>query len=177
MFSSAKKCFGTEFREFASIFVPRNGIPSCFFFRRMVRNRIPSDCFYFCSTERNSELFLFRTEWFRTEFREFASIFVPPSIFLLCGWFGTEFREFCSAEQLEFCRNKTVVYAVFCGINFLLDIANPNFGENEMSALSLPMQFRCKHVGEKHSLKIYCIYCNALWSLAHCFLLVHCVNS
>ncbi len=89
MFSSAKKCFGTEFREFASIFVPRNGIPSCFFFRRMVRNGIPSDCFYFCSTERNSELFLFCREWFRTEFREFASIFVPryrvPSIFLLCG--------------------------------------------------------------------------------------------
>ncbi len=44
-------CFST------SIFAPRNGIPSCFFFHGMVRNRITSVCFYFCSMERNSELF------------------------------------------------------------------------------------------------------------------------
>ena len=56
VFSSAE-WFGTEFREFASILVPRNGIPSCVLFRRMVRNRIMGVCFYFCSTERNSELF------------------------------------------------------------------------------------------------------------------------
>jgi len=49
--------FGTEFREFVSIFVSRTGIPSRFLFRGMVWNRIPSVCFYFCSTERNSELF------------------------------------------------------------------------------------------------------------------------
>ena len=49
--------FGTEFREFASILVPRNGIPSCVLFRRRVRNRIMGVCFYFCSTEQNSELF------------------------------------------------------------------------------------------------------------------------
>jgi hypothetical protein len=30
---------------------------SSYFFRRMVRNGIPRVCFYFCSTERNSELF------------------------------------------------------------------------------------------------------------------------
>ncbi len=35
--------FGTAFWEFASIFVPQNGIPRV--------------CFYFCSTEWNSELF------------------------------------------------------------------------------------------------------------------------
>ncbi len=38
------KCFGTEFWEFAPIFVPWNGFPSCFLFRGMVRNEIPS-CF------------------------------------------------------------------------------------------------------------------------------------
>jgi hypothetical protein len=35
----------------------RNGIPNYCLFRGMVRNRIPSVCSYFCSTERNSELF------------------------------------------------------------------------------------------------------------------------
>ncbi len=35
----------------------RNGIPSCFLFRGMVRNGIPRVCLNFCSTERNSELF------------------------------------------------------------------------------------------------------------------------
>jgi hypothetical protein len=52
-----KTAYGREFREFFSIFVPRNGIPSCFLFRGIVLSRIPSVCFYFCSTERNSELF------------------------------------------------------------------------------------------------------------------------
>ncbi len=63
--------YAEEFREFASIFVPRNGIPSCFLFRRldrnrilehfslpgMVRKRIPRVCFYFCSTAQNSVYF------------------------------------------------------------------------------------------------------------------------
>jgi hypothetical protein len=40
VFSSAEG-FGTEVWEFASIFVPRNGIPSYFFFRGRVRNGIP----------------------------------------------------------------------------------------------------------------------------------------
>jgi hypothetical protein len=52
-FSSAE-WFRTEFREFASIFVPRNGIPSFFPCRGIVRNKIPRVCFYFCSTVQNS---------------------------------------------------------------------------------------------------------------------------
>jgi hypothetical protein len=84
-----------EFQVIASIFVPRKGILSCF---SSAEN----------GSEQNSEsllLFLFHG----TEF---------PAFFSSAEWFGTEFREFCSAEQLEFCRNKTIVYAVFCGINF-----------------------------------------------------------
>jgi hypothetical protein len=54
---SSTEWFGTEFREFASLLVPRNGIPSCFLFRWRVRKEIPRIFFYFCSTERNSELF------------------------------------------------------------------------------------------------------------------------
>jgi hypothetical protein len=47
------------FRKFTIIHVPRNGIPSCFLFRGMVRNEIPRVLLQFCSTVRNSEHFLF----------------------------------------------------------------------------------------------------------------------
>jgi hypothetical protein len=47
VYSSAEG-FETEFRLFASILVPRNGIPSCFLFRGRVRNGIPR---VFCSAE------------------------------------------------------------------------------------------------------------------------------
>jgi hypothetical protein len=40
VFSSAE-WFGMKFREFASILVPWNGIPSCYLFRGRVRNGIP----------------------------------------------------------------------------------------------------------------------------------------
>jgi hypothetical protein len=50
---SSAKCFGTEFREFDSLFAPRNGIPSCFLFRGMVQNRIPR----VASTVQNSKHF------------------------------------------------------------------------------------------------------------------------
>ncbi len=39
-FSSSER-FETEFRELASSFVPRNGIPSCYLFRGRVRNGTP----------------------------------------------------------------------------------------------------------------------------------------
>ncbi len=55
-FSSAE-WFGTEFRQFASLFVPRNGIPSCFLFRWRVWKGILRVCFYFCFHGRNPELF------------------------------------------------------------------------------------------------------------------------
>jgi hypothetical protein len=77
VFSSAE-WFGTEFREFASIFVPRNAIQSCFLFRGRARNG-------------NSESFLFRGT---------AGI---PSEITICS-----------------------VYSVFRGIIFLSEIPNPN---------------------------------------------------
>jgi hypothetical protein len=45
---SLPRGFGTEFREFASIFVPRNRIRSCFLFRGRLRNGIPR---VLCSAE------------------------------------------------------------------------------------------------------------------------------
>jgi hypothetical protein len=46
---SSLEGFGREFQEFASISVPRNGIPRCFLFRGRVRNGIPRN-----SVPRNS---------------------------------------------------------------------------------------------------------------------------
>jgi hypothetical protein len=51
---SSVSWFGTEFQVFASIFVPQNGIPRV--------------CFYFCSMVQNSEHFSPSAEWFGTEF-------------------------------------------------------------------------------------------------------------
>jgi hypothetical protein len=87
---SFKTCFETEFREFASIFVPLNRILSSFLFRGMVQNGIPRVCFYFCS--------------YGTEFRVFFSFvgMVRNGIT----------KVFCSAEQLEFRRNKPIVPSI-----------------------------------------------------------------
>jgi len=72
---SSETCFGIKFWEFATIFVPRNGMLSWFLFRCMVWNRIPSVCFYFSSVDQNSELFSLPRNGFRTEFRELNQLF------------------------------------------------------------------------------------------------------
>jgi hypothetical protein len=75
--------------EFASIFVLRNRIPSCFHFRGMVYNRIPRVCFFFHSMVQNSEhFFLCRT----------VQNGIP--------------RVFCYSEQLEFRQNKPIVLSI-----------------------------------------------------------------
>jgi hypothetical protein len=102
-FSSAK-WFGTEFRQFVSIFVPQNRIPSCLLFRGRVRNRIPRVCYYICSTERNSELFpLPRKGSERNSER-----------FLFRGTAGIPSEMIIGS-----------VYSVFRGIIFLSEIPNP----------------------------------------------------
>ncbi len=115
----SKTCFGTEFREFASMFFSTewnsehfsplwNGSErnsESFLFRGLVQNRFPRVCFYFCSvvqssehssplqngSERNSESFLFR-----------GTAGIPPE------------QTNCS------------VYSVLHGIIFLSEIANSN---------------------------------------------------
>ncbi len=82
VFSSVEE-FGMKFREFASILVLRNGIPSCFLFRGRVRNGIPRVCFYFCSMERNSELFSFLRKGSERNSESFlfrGTAEVPPEI-------------------------------------------------------------------------------------------------
>ncbi len=85
---------------------PRNGIPSCVLFRRRVRNRIMGVYFYFCSSERNSEVVFSSAEGFGTEFRDFLfrGITGIPSEITICS-----------------------VYSVFRGIIFLSEIPNPKY--------------------------------------------------
>jgi hypothetical protein len=61
---SSKEWLRMAFYENASIFDPRNGIPSCFLFRGMVWNGIPRVSFYFCTTNLNSELFRLPRNYF-----------------------------------------------------------------------------------------------------------------
>ncbi len=102
----------------------RNGISSYFLFRWKVRTGIPRVCSYFCSAERNSELFshplkgsegnserlllfLFRG----TEFRD---------VFSSAEGFGTEFREFLFRGTAGIPTEITIcsVNSVFRGIIF-----------------------------------------------------------
>ncbi len=96
---SSTEGFGTEFREFASIFVPRNEISSCFLF----------------------------PEGFRMEYREFASIFVPwngiSSCFLFPEGFKIKFESFLfwNFIGITICS----VFFVFRGMTFFVGNSQP----------------------------------------------------
>jgi hypothetical protein len=112
-------------------FFPGNGIPSCWLFRGMVWNRNQRVCFYFCSTERNSELFSLPRNGSE---RNHESL-------LLFFFHSTEFQAFFplrngserNSESFLFCGTAGIppeqtncsVYSVFRGIIFSLEIANP----------------------------------------------------
>ncbi len=105
-------------------FCSRNGIPSCFLFRELVRNRIPSVCFYFCSTQRNSDLFsLLRNGSERNSTSLLLFLFHGTELqafFFSAERFGTEFQEFyvrgTAGIPLE--QTNCSVYSVFPGIMF-----------------------------------------------------------
>ncbi len=97
VFSSADG-FGTDFRKYASIFVPRNGIPSCFLFRGRVRNGIPE-----VSVPRNSRNSVGNKHLFR--------LFRLPRNHFFVGWAGWAVVEiqfikwslFRTFENVPFC--------------------------------------------------------------------------
>jgi hypothetical protein len=127
---SSVEWFGTEFRQFVSIFVPRNGIPSCFFFRGRVRSRILRVCFYFCSTERNSQFFSLPLKGSernseRFLFRGTAGI---PSELIICS-----------------------VYSVFHGFIFWSEIPNPSH------YYLLPV-FSCAAVGQSENVFLLLLF-------------------
>ncbi len=108
-FSSAE-WFGTEFRQFASIFFPRNRIPSCFLFHSRVRKGILRVFFYFCIHGKEFRVVFSSAEVFGKEFREFASTYFCSternSELFSFSRKGSERNSevFCSAEQPEFRR-------------------------------------------------------------------------
>jgi len=146
---SSTEWFGTEFREFASISVPRNGIPSCFLFRRRigtefwqfasffsqnwipscflfgrsgVRNGIMRVCFYFFSMERNSELFSLPRKGSERNSKSFLSR----------GTAGIPL-------EMTICS----VYFVFRGLNFLSEIPNLKYQSvRKMSLILCSIELR-----------------------------------
>ncbi len=94
IFSSAEG-FGREFREFASIFGLRDGIPSCFLFRGRVPNGIPR-----ISVPRNSRNSVGNNHLFR-QFRLLRNFFLseipnpsPTPTAQIC-WSGTLWNQIC----------------------------------------------------------------------------------
>ena len=79
-------------------FSTRNGIPSCFLFRGMIRNRIPRVSFYFCSTERNSQLFFLPLKSSEGNFESLLLVWYHGTEFIVvfssAEGFGRQFWEF-----------------------------------------------------------------------------------
>ncbi len=72
--------------------VPRNGIPSCFLFRWGVQNGIPRVCFYFCFHGKEFRVVFSSAKVFGREFREFASIFAQRNGIPSCFLFRGRVR-------------------------------------------------------------------------------------
>jgi hypothetical protein len=120
------------------LFVPRNGIPSCFLFRLRGRKGIPRVCFYFCFHGTEFRVFFSSAEVFGTEFREFASIFVQrngiPSCFLFRGKVRNGIPRFSVPRNIRnSVGNNHSVYSVFRGIIFWSEIPNPTHGPSIFS--------------------------------------------
>ncbi len=82
-----------------------------------VNSEVRSESFFYLFHSTEFQAFFSSAEWFRMEFLEFASTFVPrygfPSIFLFRGMVRNVIpRDFCSAEQPEFRRNKPFVTSI-----------------------------------------------------------------
>ncbi len=137
-FSSAE-WFGTEFPEFASIFVARNGTEFRLVFSSA--EQFGRECSYFCCTERNSELFslLLKGSEGNSD-RLLLYLFNGTGLLLYLfngtGFrvvfsstegFGTEFREFLFRGTAGIPSEITIcsVCSVFRGIIFLSEIPNP----------------------------------------------------
>ena len=135
-----KSSFLTLYTAFKSIFlffVARKGIPNFVLFRGMVRNGIPRICFYFSSTERNSDLFSLPQKGSEQNYGSLFLFLVHGTefrgVFSSAEGFGTEFRDFLFRgiagipSEITLCS----VYSVFRGIIFLSEIPNPRSNKGE----------------------------------------------
>jgi hypothetical protein len=148
--SSSAEWFVTEFLEFF-YFSSGNGIPSCFLFPWRVRKGIPRFYFYFCSTERNSDLFSLLLKVFGREFWNFEIMLLFlvhrmefRVVFSFTEGFGTEFREFLFRGTAGILSEITIcsVYSVFRGIIFLSEIPNPtHWMKSQSVGLTFPVSY------------------------------------
>ncbi len=100
-------------------------------FRGMVRNGIPRVCFYFCSTERNSELFSLLLKGSEGNSESLLLFLVRGTefrvVFSSTEGFGTEFRKFSVPRNSAGIPSAIIicsVFSVFRGIIFLSEIPN-----------------------------------------------------
>ncbi len=141
---NGRKCMRKK-NWFTKTFAPANRIDSMF---------LSETCF---GTE--FRVVVSSPEWFGKEIQVFASYFVPwyriPSIFIHCGTLRNGIpRIFCSAEQLEFRRNKPIVPSIpSSNLIFLSEIANSNYETTMESGDDLWR--RSKHMYNVHTTYIY----------------------
>ncbi len=120
----------------------RNGISSCFLFRRKVRKGIPRVCFYFCSAERNSELFSLPLKGSEGNSKSLLLFLFRGmeirDVFSSAEGFGTEFREipFCGIAGIPSEITICSVNFVFRGIIFLSEIPNPTWDKYFLGRVS-----------------------------------------
>jgi hypothetical protein len=117
VFSSAE-WFGTAFRELVSIFVSRNGIPSCFFFHGRDRHGIPRVCFNFVPCNGIRSCFLFRGR-VGTKFLEFSVLWTAgiPSERTSCSFYSVFYGIICLSENSQFLEGGVrpiIFWAIFC---------------------------------------------------------------
>ncbi len=93
LFQFAETCLHVSCRVFS--YMERNS--ELFLFSGMVRNGIPTVCFYFCSTERNSELFSLPRKGSESNSESLLLFLFHGTEFRVVSssaeGFGTEFRE------------------------------------------------------------------------------------
>jgi hypothetical protein len=107
--------------EFSSVLATGTLNPGKFYLNFNIfvfRNGIPSICFYFCSTERNSELFsLPRNGSERNSESLILFLFHGTELrafFFSAEWFGTEFREFSDPWNSRNSAGTNQLFRLFC---------------------------------------------------------------
>jgi hypothetical protein len=104
--------------------VPANRVESVFIFCKILWNKIPKVPFYFCSMERNSELF--SLPWNGSERNSIVCIYYCSMERNSENDLERSSKIFCFAEHLEFRQNKPFVSSIQSSRNyFLSEIPQP----------------------------------------------------
>jgi hypothetical protein len=128
------------------------------FLCKMRWNKIPKVCFYFCSTERSSPLFLFRGIVRRVCCYISSSVLHSEHFSLPrnCSERNSESFLFRGTAGIPPEQTKCSVYSVFHGISFWSEMANPNhYHSNQLETFQrIMIRFRKSQFYSKISLQI-----------------------